>query len=88
MPKMRVRGGKLTVAVPEEIRDELAERDGREIDIRTENGRIVLTPVAEEPLPGELEAIDTAKAEFARGETRRLDDVLNGMGHITRAFSS
>ena len=39
-----------------------------------------LTPAAEEPLPGELEALDEAEAEFAKGQTHRLDDVLHGMG--------
>jgi antitoxin component of MazEF toxin-antitoxin module len=83
--KLRVRGGKLTVTLPEEIRDEIAAHDGDEIDVRTENGRIVLTPTAEQPLPGEIEALDEAEAEFAQGKTRRLDDILHGrVGRTTR----
>jgi hypothetical protein len=39
-----------------------------------------VTPVPEEPLPGELEALDEAKHELAEGKTRRLDDVLHGLG--------
>ena len=31
---------------------------------------------AEEPLPGELEAIREGEEEFAQGKTHRLDDVL------------
>jgi hypothetical protein len=47
MTKMHVRGGKLTVSLPEEIREEFDALDGEEIDIRTENGRIVLIPKGE-----------------------------------------
>jgi hypothetical protein len=50
------------------------------MEVSAENGRIVLTPAAEEPLPGELEALDEAEAEFAQGKTHRLDDVLHGLG--------
>lgn len=85
MPKMRVRGDKLTVTIPEEIRDEIAAHNGEEIDISTEGGRIVLTPAVEEPLPGDIEALDEAEAEFAQGKTRRLDDILHGrVGRTTR----
>ena len=39
-----------------------------------------VTPAPEEPLPGELEALDEAEHELAEGKTRRLDDVLHGLG--------
>ncbi len=47
MPKLHVRGDKLTVTIPAEIREEIAAHDGDEIDVRTEDGRIVLTPKEE-----------------------------------------
>ena len=75
MPKVHVRGGKLTVTLPAPIRKKIAVRDGDEVEVSAENGRIVLTRVAEEPLPGELEAIREGEEEFARGQTRRLEDV-------------
>ena len=84
MPKVHVRGGKLTVTLPERIREKIAVRDGDEMEVTAEQGRIVLTPVAEAPLPGELEAIREGEAEFARGETRRLDDVQHELGLPTK----
>lgn len=80
MPKLHVRGDTLSVTIPAEIRDEIAAYDGDEIDVRAEDGRIVLTLAAEDPLPGEMEALDEAEAEFALGKTHRLDDVLHGLG--------
>ncbi len=80
MPKVHVRGDKLTVTIPARVRDEIAVHDGDEMDISAEGGRIVLTPAAEQPLPGELEALDEAEAELALGKTYRLDDVLHGLG--------
>ena len=80
MSKAEVRGDKLTVTIPSAIRDEIALRDGDEFGITVEGGRIVLTPAAEEPLPGELEALDEAEAELAAGQARRLDDVLDELG--------
>ena len=47
MPKLHVRGGKLTVTLPADVRDEIAAHDGDEIEVRIENGRIVLTPKEE-----------------------------------------
>ena len=44
VPKLHVRGDKLTVTIPAEIREEIAAHNGDEIDVRTEDGRIVLTP--------------------------------------------
>jgi AbrB family looped-hinge helix DNA binding protein len=79
MPKIEVRGDKLTVTLPARIREKIAVHDGDEMEVSAEGGRIVLTPAAE-PLPGELEALDEAEAEFAAGKTHRLDDVLNGLG--------
>ena len=43
MPKMHVRGDKLTVTIPAAIRAEIAAHDGDEIEVTTEQGRIVLT---------------------------------------------
>ncbi len=77
MPKLRVRGGKLTVTIPENIREEVAAHDGEEIEVSAEAGRIVLTMAVEEPLQGELEALDEAEEEFSLGKTRRLDDILH-----------
>jgi AbrB family looped-hinge helix DNA binding protein len=75
MPKVHVRGDKLTVTLPSRIREKIAVRDGDEMEVTTEGGRLVLTPVTEEPLSGELEAIAEGEAEFARGQTKRLEDV-------------
>jgi AbrB family looped-hinge helix DNA binding protein len=84
MPKVHVRGDKLTVTIPARIRGKIAVRDGDEMEVTAERGRIVLTPAAEEPLPGELEAIREGEEEFARGETRRLHDVQNELGLPTK----
>ena len=80
MPKATVRRGKLTIPLSGEILAKVDVRDGDELEVTSEDGRIVLTPVPEEPQPGELEAFDEAEREFAEGKTRRLDDVLHGMG--------
>jgi hypothetical protein len=57
--------------------DNQRQADRQLDDILTaEAGRIMLTPSAEAPLPGEMEALDAAEAEFAQGKTHRLDDVL------------
>ena len=84
MPKVHVRGDKLTVTIPAHIREAVAVRDGDEMEVSAEGGRIVLTPAAEEPLPGEMEALDEAEAEFTQGKTHRLDDVLHGLGRKAR----
>lgn len=62
MPKVQVDGDKLTVPIPERIRKAIAVHDGEEMEVTAEGGRIVLTPAAEEALPGELEALDEAEA--------------------------
>lgn len=82
MPKVTVRRGKLSL--PAAIRERAGVHEGDELEVTSEAGRIVLTPLAEEPRPGELEALDEAEAEFARGETRRLSDVLHGLGGKAR----
>lgn len=84
MPKIHVRGDKLTVTIPARIREKIAVHDGDEMEVSAEGGRIVLTPAAEEPLPGEMEALDEAEAEFAQSKTHRLDNVLHGLGHKTQ----
>ncbi len=37
-------------------------------------------PPAEDPLPSEIEALREAEEEFARGQGRRLEDVLRDLG--------
>ena len=80
VPKATVRRGKLTIPLSGEILAKVDVRDGDELEVTSEDGRIVLTPVPEEPQPGELEALDEAERELMEGKTRRLDDVLYGMG--------
>jgi antitoxin component of MazEF toxin-antitoxin module len=78
--KVKVRGGKLTILLSDEMRGDLDLRDGDEVLVSYEAGRIVVTPTVEEALPGDMEALDQAEEEFARGETRRIDDILHGLG--------
>ncbi|HTT79138.1 MAG TPA: hypothetical protein VMF86_05620, partial [Stellaceae bacterium] len=73
MPKARIRDDTLTVMLPLATREEIPFRDGDELEVSVEAGRIILTLAAVEPLPGELEALDEAEAEFAAGRTHRLD---------------
>jgi hypothetical protein len=82
--KVQLRRGKLTIPLSDKMRADLDLRDGDELQASWEAGRIVLTPMAEEPLPGDLEALDQAEEEFARGETRRIDDILHGLGRKTK----
>ncbi|MGH7037061.1 MAG: AbrB/MazE/SpoVT family DNA-binding domain-containing protein [Stellaceae bacterium] len=77
MPKLHVRGGKLTVTLPPEMRDDFDALDGEEIDIRAEDGRIVLTP-KDEPVERRPE-IDAAIAE-------ELADIA--AGRVSPAFES
>ena len=84
MPKATVRRGKLTIPLSDDARKKLDVHDGDELEVTSEGGRIVLTPVPEGPLPGELEALDEAEQEFAEGKTRRLDDILHGLGRKVR----
>jgi antitoxin component of MazEF toxin-antitoxin module len=61
MPKMHVRGDKLTVTIPAEVRAQIAAHDGHEIEVSTEGNRIVLT--AKEELAERRPEIDAAVAE-------------------------
>src|SRR5436853_400079 len=47
MPKATVRRGKLTIPFPDDLRERLDVHDGDELEVSAEDGRIVLTPVAE-----------------------------------------
>ncbi|MFZ3236186.1 MAG: AbrB/MazE/SpoVT family DNA-binding domain-containing protein [Stellaceae bacterium] len=77
MPKAQIRNGKLTVSIPENIREDLDVRDGDEVEISSEGGRIVLTP-KEDPADRHPE-IDAAIAEG-------LADVR--AGRVSPAFKS
>ena len=70
MPKIHVRGDKLTVTIPKEIRDEIDAYDGEEIDIRTEDGRIVLTPKED---VAERQGLGGPRGAMAVQPPRRLD---------------
>ena len=74
MPKATVRRGKLTIPLSGEILAKVDLHDGDQLEVTSEDGRIVLTRVPEEPQPGDLEALDEAEREFAEGRTRRLDE--------------
>lgn len=80
MPKAILRDGTLTVALPENIRKRLGVRDGDQLEVACEAGRLVVTLAAEQPLPGEIEALDEAEDNFAKGKTHRIEDVLHGLG--------
>jgi bifunctional DNA-binding transcriptional regulator/antitoxin component of YhaV-PrlF toxin-antitoxin module len=84
MPKVTVRRGKLTISLSDDVREKLEVHDGDELEVPSEGDRVVLTPVPEDPLSGELEALDEAEQEFAEGKTRRLDDILHGLGRKVR----
>ena len=58
MPKVRVRRG--TLPIPADIREELGVRDGDELEVSSEGGRIVLTPTE---TAGRHPGIDAAIAE-------------------------
>lgn len=77
MPKVHIRGGKLTVTLPAHIREEVAVHDGDEIEVSADAGRIVLTP--KEELAERHPAIDAALAEA-------LDD--ERAGRLSPGFSS
>ena len=60
MPKATVRRGRLTIPLSADVLEKLDVHDGDELVVTSEGGRIVLTPAPEEPLPGEIEALDEA----------------------------
>ena len=74
MPKVHVRGDKLTVTIPARIREAVAVHDGDELEVASENGRIVLTPVAKR-----RPEIDAALAEALEDEKA---------GRVSPAFES
>lgn len=76
MPKMHVRGDKLTVTIPADIRDEIAAHDGEEIEVTTDGSRIVLTAKEEAERHRD---IDAALAEALEEERA---------GHLSPKFSS
>ena len=43
MPKLYIRGDKLTVTIPAAIREDIAAHNGEEIEVTAEGSRIVLT---------------------------------------------
>jgi antitoxin component of MazEF toxin-antitoxin module len=77
MPKLRVRGDKLTVTLPKDVREEIAVHNGEEIEISTEGVRIVLTP--KEELAERHPDIDAALAEALEDERA---------GRLSPGFSS
>lgn len=74
MPKVAVRRGKLTIPLPAAIREQFDVHDGDELEVTSEDGRIVLTPVAERH-----PEIDAALAEALEDERA---------GRISPAFGS
>jgi hypothetical protein len=52
--------------------------------IRWYIGSVGSLPPAEDAAPDEIEAIRRGEGEFARGETRRLEDVQRDLGLPTR----
>lgn len=77
MPKVHIRGDKLTVTIPERMRNEIAVHNGEEIEVSTEGSRIVLTP--KEELTERHPDIDAAIAEGLADERA---------GRLSPAFSS
>jgi AbrB family looped-hinge helix DNA binding protein len=78
MSKLHVRGNKLTVTIPADIREEIAAHNGDEIDVRTEDGRIVLIP--KEEVAERHPEIDAALAEgLADMRTGRVSPAFKSM---------
>ena len=65
-------------------RQDLSRAEAVRTAIRWYIGAIGALPPAEDPIPEEAEAIRAGDAEFARGETRRLEDVQNELGLPTK----
>ena len=87
MAKMRVRGDKLTVTIPEAIRDEIAALDGDEIDVSAEGDRIVLTP--KDDLAEGHPEIDAALAEALEDERAgRISPAFDTMEELEAWFKT
>jgi len=87
MAKMRVRGDKLTVTIPEAIRDEIAALDGDEIDVSAEGDRIVLTP--KDDLAERHPEIDAALAEALEDERAgRISPAFDTMEELGAWFKT
>jgi metal-responsive CopG/Arc/MetJ family transcriptional regulator len=65
-------------------RQDLSRAEAVRAAIRWYVGVIGSLPPAEEPTEDEIEALRAGEAEFARGETRRLEDVQNELGLPTK----
>ena len=65
-------------------RQDLSRAEAVRAAIRWYVGVIGNLPPAEEPTEDELEALRAGDAEFARAETRRLEDVQNELGLPTK----
>jgi hypothetical protein len=65
-------------------RQDLSRAEAVRAAIRWYIGAIGALPPAEEPTEDEIEAIRLGEAEFARGGTRRLEDVQNELGLPTK----
>jgi metal-responsive CopG/Arc/MetJ family transcriptional regulator len=65
-------------------RQSLSRAEAVRAAIRWYIGAVGRLPPAEEPTQDEIDAIRVGEAEFARGETRRLEDVRNELGLLTK----
>jgi metal-responsive CopG/Arc/MetJ family transcriptional regulator len=65
-------------------RQEISRAEAVRAAIRWYVGAIGRLPPAEDPTADEIEAIRAGEAEFARGETRSLEDVQNELGLSTK----
>jgi metal-responsive CopG/Arc/MetJ family transcriptional regulator len=65
-------------------RQELSRAEAVRAAIRWYIAAVGSLPPAEEPRQAEIEAIRAGEAEFARGETRRLEDVQHELGLPTK----
>ncbi len=79
----------ITTSLPEEElaaidrvreRQAMSRAESVRAAIRWYVGALGNLPPAEDMSPDEVEAIRDGEAEFARGETRRLEDVQNELG--------
>jgi AbrB family looped-hinge helix DNA binding protein len=78
MPKVHIRGDKLTVTIPARLREKIAVHDGDEIEVSAEAGRIVLTP--KEEMAERHPEIDAAIAEgLAEVRAGRLSPKFSSM---------